>query len=124
MLTKTDLDRLTAGGCQHRDHVAGEPCGAGGRMYLRCQRHKEGQFFVRLDQALVRAYCIVRGCDMDETFPGTFYQLVPMDWQPLGIVCQFCHPRSACWISYLHGSGVIELTCYECGQKIGEIVLN
>jgi hypothetical protein len=121
VLTKEVLDRLTGHGCTHTDH--GIECQAKGLMYLHTKCHRDAPFFMERAVGVVTLRCCRPDCHGSNSFPGELSNPRGRFGGVNNFFEQDCHPHSAVWASYEHGSGVVKVECYQCKAVVAEIRL-
>jgi len=115
-MTSADLDTVVLGGCADPscDHKGHDP------LYLHSRCHINSPFFLSRDGGKVIATCADPYCDHK-----VVVELDAPSGEPAHrtVYRQPCHPDSAVWLAYSFGSGVVQVVCFECGQRVMDIPL-
>lgn len=130
MIGKNMLDQTSAHGCQIPDcgHQTHE-------LWLHSRCHTDAPFFLMKEPCakksqVVHVFCVVPDCPYKVVF-----KLHVRSERLLGgsrwsrgkkgnrMFEAGCHPDNAEWLAYTHGSGVVQVVCYECRELVAEFVM-
>ena len=119
-LTKQDLDRTTAMGCQAPDHLSlDQTPGKTTYIHFRCHINAPAFMMKYPDRPDALEYkCVHPECEKGMTFSVTGENLEGRFRK--GLFAQDCHPDSAVWLSYTNGTGKLVVHCYEGEKVVGE----
>jgi hypothetical protein len=122
-ITKTGLDKATAGGCQHVGHDPASCQSDVLFLHFRCHPKSAGWLLLERPPAPLVFKCMEPGCMGDLKFLADGDCDLPGGEWDEGTFSNSCCADAGVWLTYKRGSGMLKVICAECNETIGMVKL-